>query len=353
MTLSRMPSQHMSHPGVRSFHGAFAAQSLLLPCLRGLGKFSHLISIDFMGDLLNCLKKLAAGRGADATVHSESYLTVAERLQCCVVAFRIMRNNMDALNVDLQEFFVQLYNLMLEYSPDRENLGGLFAEALKVMLCEGRQHDMHRAAAFIKRLATSCLTFGSAEAMTAMVTLRHLLQKNSKSQSLLENDGGGGSLAGPIAKYHPDASDPNLSGALTSVLWELSLLSKHYHPAVSAMASSISNMNVKNSQIYLSTLTPQQAFSEYSVDQEKFTGLTKPPKTIRNRKRGYKSSTFLSTHTSNQEFVEDDKLIKSFSDHFEVLRDITDNEKLRRELDLTLSSLHLYKKFRKQKENGL
>ncbi|CAN6455551.1 unnamed protein product [Victoria cruziana] len=331
-----------SHPVLGSVVGAFASQSLLLPCLRGLGKFSHLIGIDFLGDLLNCLKILAAGRGI---------LTVAERLQCCVAAFRIMKNNIDALNVDLQVFFVQLYNLIFEYSPDRENLGGLLAEALKVILYEDRQHDMHRAAAFIKRLATFCLCFGSGEAMMAMVTLRHLLQKNSKCQNLLENDGGGGSLAGPIAKYHPDASDPNMSGALTSVLWELSLLGKHYHPAVSAMASSISSMNVENNQIYLSTLTPQQAFTDYSIDQEKFIGLTNPPNTIRNRKRGSRSSTFLSAHTSNQEIV-DDKLIKRFSEHFEVLRDITDNVKLRKELDHTLSSLHLYKKYRKRSKSA-
>ncbi|CAN6455552.1 unnamed protein product [Victoria cruziana] len=282
---------------------------------------------------------------------SRGILTVAERLQCCVAAFRIMKNNIDALNVDLQVFFVQLYNLIFEYSPDRENLGGLLAEALKVILYEDRQHDMHRAAAFIKRLATFCLCFGSGEAMMAMVTLRHLLQKNSKCQNLLENDGGGGSLAGPIAKYHPDASDPNMSGALTSVLWELSLLGKHYHPAVSAMASSISSMNVENNQIYLSTLTPQQAFTDYSIDQEKFIGLTNPPNTIRNRKRGSRSSTFLSAHTSNQEIV-DDKLIKRFSEHFEVLRDITDNVKLRKELDHTLSSLHLYKKYRKRSKSA-
>lgn len=41
----------------------------------------------------------------------------------------------------------------------------VLAEALKIMLCDDRQHDMQRAAAFIKRLATFSLCFGSAESM--------------------------------------------------------------------------------------------------------------------------------------------------------------------------------------------
>lgn len=43
--------------------------------------------------------------------------------------------------------------------------GEVLAEALKIMLCEDRQHDMQKAAAFVKRLATFSLCFGSAESM--------------------------------------------------------------------------------------------------------------------------------------------------------------------------------------------
>ena len=43
--------------------------------------------------------------------------------------------------------------------------GEVLAEALKIMLCDDRQHDMQKAAAFIKRLATFSLCFGSAESM--------------------------------------------------------------------------------------------------------------------------------------------------------------------------------------------
>lgn len=91
---------------------------LLAPCLNGLGKFSHLIDLDFMGDLMNYLKRLASG-GDDSSEKQSQCLTVSERLQCCIVAFKVMRKNLDALNVDLQDFFVQLYNILLEYRPGR------------------------------------------------------------------------------------------------------------------------------------------------------------------------------------------------------------------------------------------
>lgn len=100
---------------------ASASHPLLAPCLRGLAKFSHLLDLDFMGDLINHLKRLASAGGSLDNVAGKysTSLTVSERLQCCIVAFKVMRSNLDALNVDLQDFFVQLYNLILEYRPGR------------------------------------------------------------------------------------------------------------------------------------------------------------------------------------------------------------------------------------------
>ena len=50
------------------------------------------------------------------------------------------------------------------------------ADALKTLLWEGKQQDMLRAAAFIKRLATFALSFGSAEAIAGLdISLLHLI----------------------------------------------------------------------------------------------------------------------------------------------------------------------------------
>lgn len=44
----------------------------------------------------------------------------------------------------------------------------VLAQALQVMLWENRQHDMQRAAAFLKRLSTVSLHLGPAECMAGM-----------------------------------------------------------------------------------------------------------------------------------------------------------------------------------------
>lgn len=99
---------------VRNVEGTPGSHPLFGPCLNGIGKFSHLIDLDFMSDLLSYLRKLA---GTSDDLFQQ--LTVSERLQCCIVAFKVMKINLEALNVDLQDFFVQLYGLILEYRPGR------------------------------------------------------------------------------------------------------------------------------------------------------------------------------------------------------------------------------------------
>ncbi|GKV29310.1 hypothetical protein SLEP1_g38247 [Rubroshorea leprosula] len=323
---------------------ASRAHPLLAPCLNGLGKFSHLIDLDYIGDLMKYLKKLASGGSNDNSSQNLKILTVSERLRCCIVAFKVMRINLDALNVDLQEFFVQLYNLILEYRPGRDE-GEVLAEALKIMLCDDRQHDMQKAAAFVKRLATFSLSFGSAESMAALVTVRHLLQKNVKCRNLLENDAGGGSVSGSIAKYQPYATDPNLSGALASVLWEVNLLSRHYHPTVSTIASSISTMNTAQNQVFLST-TPQQAFMKLSLEQEAFNPTSDMRKSNSKRKRGNVSSTSSSIEPIS---IDGNEVNKKLREHFILLHDIKENERLRTELDRTKQSLQSYEEYKKQK----
>ncbi len=95
---------------------------LLGPALDGLAKFSHLISVDFMADLLAVLRTLAAGGHIVTGTQSDNLLSVGERLQCCIIAFKIVRSNMDALNIDLREFYVRLYNLLFEFNSVRYHL---------------------------------------------------------------------------------------------------------------------------------------------------------------------------------------------------------------------------------------
>ncbi|KAK9699416.1 hypothetical protein RND81_08G172000 [Saponaria officinalis] len=337
------PAAYLSKVNGLSSGGLLGSYPLLSPCLKGLGMFAHLIDLDFMADLLKHLKILASG----STVRNDekSALTVSERLECCIVAFKVMRKNLDALNVDLQDFYIHLYNLIVEFRPGRDR-GEVLAEALKIMLCDDRQHDMQRAAAFIKRLTTSSLCFGSAESMAGLVTVRSLLLKNVKCRYMLENDAGGGSLSGSVAKYQPYASDPHLSGALASVLWELNLLTKHYHPSVKGMAISITDISTHPNQVYKVTESPQQAYHNLVLERESF-NVKYNSKTLTGKRKRGKSSPLDDTEPSLA--VDEDVLKNKLCDHFSVVHDVVESEKLRRELDRATVSLQLHEEYKKRK----
>ncbi|XP_028057693.1 uncharacterized protein LOC114261610 [Camellia sinensis] len=74
----------------------------------------------------------------------------------------------------------------------------------------------------------------------------------------------------PTPKYQPYASDPNLSSALASVLWELNLLSKHHHPTISTLATTISTLSSAQNQVYHSNML---AIIEGESDEEDVFGV--------------------------------------------------------------------------------
>lgn len=154
-----------------------------------------------------------------------------------------------------------------------------------------------------------------------------------------------------LQKYQPHATDPNRSGALASVLWELNLLMKHYHPAVSSIASSISTMNTSNNQVYHSHVSPEQAYMELSQENKSVT----PPGDIKRasnkRKRGNDYMPVkVGSDLNLMDESDENEVRKKLAEHFLLLRDIQENEKLRSELDRTTLALNLYEHYKKQKK---
>lgn len=152
-------------------------------------------------------------------------------------------------------------------------------------------------------------------------------------------------------KYQPYAIDPSQSGALASVLWELNLLSKHYHPAVSTMASNISIMSSTNNQVFLAKVSPQQAFADLSIESESFFNLKNIMKSNHKRKRGSSSSGAAGVHpASDTAPIDEDGLRKKLSEHFMLLRNIKEKEKLKGELDCVTRSLQVYEEYKNQRK---
>lgn len=152
-----------------------------------------------------------------------------------------------------------------------------------------------------------------------------------------------------MQKYQPNSTDPSLSGALASVLWDLNLLSRHYHPAISTMALGISSMSNSQNQVYLSNISPQQAFKDLSLEQKSPSPQGGSTKLNIKRKRANGSSTSPAIDaTMVTSSFHDDELRRKISSYFALLGDIKESERLRSELDRTTQSLQLFEQYKNQ-----
>lgn len=152
-------------------------------------------------------------------------------------------------------------------------------------------------------------------------------------------------------KYHPRAVDPNQSGALASVLWELYLLTKHYHPAVSSIASSISTMGTSSNQVHHSHVSPQQAYMELSQENKSFAVSNDVRRASSKKRKGNdRVSVKVGRDLDFTNQIEENGVRKRFAEHFWLIRDIQENERLRSELDRTKLSLNLYEQYKKKRK---
>ena len=86
---------------------------LMTPALVGLGKFTHLISVNFMADLMEVFRRLLAG-GA---------LGVDQKARCLLTACEILSGHGEALQVDAGEFHRQLYAMLAQPSGGSRGWG--------------------------------------------------------------------------------------------------------------------------------------------------------------------------------------------------------------------------------------
>jgi hypothetical protein len=109
----------------------------------------------------------------------------------------------------------------------------LLMRCLEQQLLGVKQTDMARLAAFAKRLAALMISSNVSEALGASCLLWRLKKRYPKLVCLLEWEGGA-----PVGgqQYEPYCEDPSEAGAMAAALWELPLLSQHYHPHVAAAA---------------------------------------------------------------------------------------------------------------------
>ena len=236
---------------------------LMTPALVGLGKFTHLISVSFMADLMEVFRRLLKG----------DTLSADQKARCLLTACEITSGHGEALQVDAGEFHRQLYAMLGEPSVGTSGWGGslgsetsnpndpedddqhsmlshpvhaasddaldrgtLRVRALQKFLGAQKQVDQSRVAAFAKRLACAALAAEAGEAVGVLGVARQLLAAYPRARCLLENERVGTGV------FDLKSDDPETANGLSAVLWDLALLRDHYHPAVRAAAAEVARM---------------------------------------------------------------------------------------------------------------
>ncbi|KAI8925466.1 nucleolar complex-associated protein-domain-containing protein [Entophlyctis helioformis] len=223
---------------------------LIMPALEGLGKFSHLISIDFFTDLLEAIKKICLyqlDKPAEGVQFSQQ-LSVG--LQCILTVLELLASVKDAIKTDLLQFHSAMYRLIsrvslraslvdpmhlrANYHSDR-SIMELMMLALDLMLRRPHEVPIGRIAAFMKRMATMSLSLPDNGAIGSLVAMHKVFLRLPRLQSLLEGDERLGA-----GVYNPYVDDMDLCNPFATSLWELSTLSsKHYHPMVQSCAKMV------------------------------------------------------------------------------------------------------------------
>ncbi|TPX36912.1 hypothetical protein SmJEL517_g00999 [Synchytrium microbalum] len=250
-----------------------AEDSPLLPAvLEGLAKFSHLINIDFFGDLLSILRQISAAQYAayQASLTTQTHYNASSSLHCIIASFRLLSGQGEALNVDLRDFSAALYQqlpggmmaaLGSSEASDRGNILALMLSGLELMLLKKKQIPIDRVAAFAKRMLTIMTQLPSNGALACLNIMRSLLIRYPKLTLMLDPEGRLGT-----GEYKPFLEDPDLSNAFSTSMWELSLMKRHYHPYVRKLAQEVSVVDANSTPAAASTLalqTPTSVFRKY------------------------------------------------------------------------------------------
>ena len=224
----------------------------MLPCaLRGLAKFSHLIHLDAVVDLLAVLKEL---------LKNASSLPPDVAIDCILCALKTLRGpGREALPVDPKEYLIPLYNILprlgcannaIGHGGDGDDAatnsgyggrGGTIEAAIQCLdhaFLHRRELSTSRLAAFVKRLVTASLHCPPQSSVPLLACARQISSRYSNSSSsklirMLENEDD------VVAEgvFAPDAEDPEHSNAHATSLWELALMKYAIHPAVAEQSS--------------------------------------------------------------------------------------------------------------------
>ncbi|KAN0050739.1 hypothetical protein ACTA71_003887 [Dictyostelium dimigraforme] len=314
----------------------------LTSVLEGLAKFSHLISVDFLGDLLKVLGDLI----------ENGITSIANAFNTNITAFKTIKLHGGSLNVDLKDYYVRVYSLLTDMILPKEHGVIVTAlDALQLMLGDKKQTAVERVASFIKRLSTISLFLPPHASLALVSFVKQLFITYPQTQRLLETDS---TFSG--GDYVAEAQDPDHCNPFASTLWELSLLLNHWHPKFEPMVKRIISYNESqmSSQHVTRERSPLELYRSYDNSKGGFNPPIELPKEhhlvgkIRKLKKSFKNreivvfitpqkqfekSTFLSQCQQQTTDKEIQKQNITFNNYFNENQDFNKQMKLFKKLE--------------------
>jgi nucleolar complex protein 3 len=200
-------------------------ERLLPAALEGLAKFSHLINMETVLDLLDLLKGLLSK--ADA-------LPLDAALNCVLTAFSTLAGPGKELQIDVKEYITPLYSQLKRFVCESAcEHTDLLLECMDAAFVKRRELSTVRVSAFVKQIWSITLQTPPSTSVPLMAFSRQLIQRYPSAQQLLENE----QDVITSGQYDPRVTDPEHSNPLATSGWELALLRFHYHPAVATHAA--------------------------------------------------------------------------------------------------------------------
>ena len=286
---------------------------ILPAALRGVAHFAHLIDYQIVGDLVDSLEDIchdeedeeheegesesedeeepspamAPVTTANRKKRKHSAITPARvghvpvfsasvvgiRLQCALTGLRILSGPGRELNRDDGVFAGIIYRTIPSMLGAESHVG-LACDTLEALVLKRRQLSMDVVAAFVKRISSVALHLQLPNALALMSIVRRAVIQYGGVREILDSEADR-ALREPFKAY---TTDPTKAGALSSSLWELVALQRHWHPAAQVYGKKLQD----TSCILLGNFSHHQLLKEYDLSTGGFN--PPPPMTMPKRK---------------------------------------------------------------------
>jgi len=232
---------------------AKSKHDLLPAALEGLAKFSHLINIDTVVDLLDVLKELLI------LVDS---LPLEASLNCVLTAFQTLEGPGREMQIDQKEYIAPLYTQLTRVGTEENSrrITQILLQCLTAAFIKRREYSTVRIAAFLKQMFTVAMHSPVYTSVPLVALARQILQRYPSAHQLLESE----SDVITSGTYTPDVADPEHSNPFSTSAWELSCLKFHVHPQVRAQVIAAAELKI----IQLPAEAPDRLRKELSKDAD-------------------------------------------------------------------------------------